>query len=105
MRKFVFGLIVGLLLPAVGGYFYIKAGKMPVATASAPLPMEEKIAHMALSARMKKEMPKNSPVAADETNMTQGAHIYRRIARSAMAIRSSRPATQRKACSRCRRNC
>lgn len=76
MRKFVFGLIVGLLLPAVGGYFYIKAGKMPVATASAPLPMEEKIAHMALSARMKKEMPKTSPVPADETNMTQGAHIY-----------------------------
>ncbi len=76
MRKFVFGLIVGLLLPVVGGYFYIKAGKMPVATASAPLPMEEKIAHMALRARMQKEMPKNSPVAADETNMTQGAHIY-----------------------------
>jgi thiosulfate dehydrogenase len=76
LKKFIFGLIVGLLLPVVGGYFYIKGGMMPVATASAPLPMEEKIAHMALSARMHKEMPKDLPVPADEANMTQGAHIY-----------------------------
>lgn len=76
MKKFIIGLIVGLLLPAIGGYFYIKAGKMPVATASAPLPMEEKIAHMALRARMEKEMPKSSPVPADEPNMTNGAHLY-----------------------------
>ena len=76
MKKFIFGLIVGLLLPVIAGYFYIKGGMMPVATASAPLPMEEKIARMALGARMHKEMPKDSPVPADETNMTQGAHIY-----------------------------
>ncbi len=76
MKKFIFGLIVGLLIPAIGGYFYIKSGMMPVATASAPLPMEAKIAHMALKARISKEAPKSSPVAADETNMTQGAHIY-----------------------------
>jgi thiosulfate dehydrogenase len=76
LKKFIIGLIVGLLLPAIGGYFYIKGGKMPVATASAPLPMEEKIAHMALRARMEKEMPKDSPVPADEPNMTNGAHLY-----------------------------
>jgi len=76
LKKFILGLVVGLLLPVIGGYFYIKGGMMPVATASAPLPMEEKIARMALGARMHKEMPKNSPVPADETNLTQGAHIY-----------------------------
>jgi len=38
--------------------------------------MEAKIAHMALKARISKEATKSSPVAADETNMTQGAHIY-----------------------------
>jgi thiosulfate dehydrogenase len=76
LKKFIFGLIVGLLLPVIGGYFYIKAGMMPVATASAPLPMEEKIAHMALKARMQKEPLKQSPVPADEANMTQGAHVY-----------------------------
>jgi mono/diheme cytochrome c family protein len=76
LKKFVIGLIVGLLLPVIGGYFYIKAGMMPVATASAPLPMEEKIAHMALRARMHKEPLKQSPVPADEANMTQGAYVY-----------------------------
>ena len=76
MKKFILGLIVGLLLPVIGGYLYIKMGMMPVATASAPLPMEEKIAHMALNARMAKEPLKESPVPADETNMTQGAHVY-----------------------------
>ena len=76
MKKFVLGLIVGLLLPVVGGYLYVKMGMMPVATASAPLPMEEKIAHMALRARMSKDPVKESPVPADEANMTQGAHVY-----------------------------
>jgi thiosulfate dehydrogenase len=76
VKKFILGLIVGLLLPVVGGYLYLKAGMMPVATASAPLPMEERIAKMALKARMQKDPMKDSPVAADETNMTQGAHVY-----------------------------
>lgn len=76
MKKFILGLIVGLLIPAIGGYLYIKMGMMPVATASAPLPMEAKIAKMALRARVSKEAPKDSPLPADETNMTQGAHVY-----------------------------
>jgi thiosulfate dehydrogenase len=76
VKKFIVGLIVGLLLPVLGGYLYIKMGMMPVATASAPLPMEEKIAKMALRAKIQKEAPKDSPVAADESNLTQGAHVY-----------------------------
>ena len=76
MKKFILGLIVGLLLPVICGYFYIKMGMMPVATASAPLPMEEKIAKTALRARMNKDPLQPSPVPADEPNMTAGAHVY-----------------------------
>jgi thiosulfate dehydrogenase len=76
LKKFVLGVIVGLLIPVIGGYLYIKMGMMPVATASAPLPMEEKIAKMALRARMAKDPVQQSPVPADEPNMTQGAHVY-----------------------------
>jgi thiosulfate dehydrogenase len=76
VKKFIIGLIVGLLLPVLGGYLYIKMGMMPVATASKPLPMEEKIAHMALRAKMSNEKMQESPVPADETNLTQGAHVY-----------------------------
>jgi thiosulfate dehydrogenase len=76
VKKFILGLIVGLLLPVIGGYLYIKLGMMPVATSSATLPMEEWIAKNSLRARIHKEAPKDSPVPADEPNMTQGARSY-----------------------------
>ncbi len=76
MKKFILGLIVGLLLPVIGGYLFIRMGMMPVATSSAELPMERKIAGIALHARISREAPKESPVAADEPNLTQGARAY-----------------------------
>lgn len=77
MKKFILGLIVGLLLPVVGGYLFIKMGMMPMAASGAtPLPMEETVARMALAAQVKKTADKTSPVAADEANLTQGAHVY-----------------------------
>lgn len=77
MKKFILGLIVGLLIPAIGGYLFIKTGMMPMAASGAtPLPMEENVAHMALKAHISKEAPKDSPVGADEANLTQGAHLY-----------------------------
>jgi thiosulfate dehydrogenase len=77
VKKFILGLIVGLLLPVVGGFLFIKTGMMPMAANGAtPLPMEETIANMALGAHVTKEAPKTSPVDADEANTTQGAHVY-----------------------------
>jgi len=77
VKKFILGLIVGLLLPILGGFLFIKTGMMPMAANGAsPLPMEESIARMALGAHITKEAPKTSPVAADEANMTEGAHVY-----------------------------
>jgi thiosulfate dehydrogenase len=77
LKKFVIGVIVGLLIPIIGGYLFIKMGMMPMAANGAtPLPMEEKIAHMALRASMSKDKMQQSPITADEPNMTQGAHIY-----------------------------
>jgi len=76
VKKFILGLIIGLLLPVLGGYLFIKLGMMPVATTSATLPMEEWIAHSALRARVHREAPKDSPVPADEPNLTQGARAY-----------------------------
>src|SRR5215467_4938182 len=77
MKKFILGLIVGLLLPVLGGFLYFKTGMMPMAANGAsPLPMEETVANMALGAHISKEAPKTSPVAADEANLTEGAHTY-----------------------------
>ena len=77
MRKFVFGLIIGLLIPAIVGYCYFRYGYAPVATSSAPMPFETKIAQMALEARIQKEAPKkDAPFPANEIHLSQGAAIY-----------------------------
>jgi thiosulfate dehydrogenase len=77
VRKFVLGLIIGLLIPAVAGYCYFRYGYAPVATSSAPMPFEKSMAQMALHARIQKEAPKKeAPLPANELNLTQGATIY-----------------------------
>ena len=77
MKKFVFGLILGLLIPAAVGYCYFSFGYAPVATSSAPMPFEKTMAKLALHARIQKEAPtKGAPMPADEPNLTQGAAVY-----------------------------
>ncbi|HEY6306501.1 MAG TPA: cytochrome c [Candidatus Angelobacter sp.] len=77
MKKFLLGLILGLLIPAVVGYCYFRFGYAPVATSSAPMPFEKSMAKMALHARIDKEAPKkDAPMPADEVNLTQGATVY-----------------------------
>ncbi len=76
MGKFIIGVIIGLLVPAVAGYCYFRFGFAPVATASAPMPFEKTAARMALKARISKEAPKNAPIQATEDNLTAGAHVY-----------------------------
>ncbi len=77
MKKFVFGLIVGLLIPAAIGYCYFYFGYAPVATSSAPMPFEKTMAKMALHARIQKEAPtKAAPIPVDEPNLAHGATTY-----------------------------
>lgn len=77
MKTFVFGLIVGVILVPVCGYFYFGSGAVPVATSAPPMPFEMMLAHRALDARISKEMPASVPIQADDTNLTAGAQVYR----------------------------
>ncbi|HEX2331044.1 MAG TPA: c-type cytochrome [Candidatus Angelobacter sp.] len=76
MKKFIFGVIIGLLIPAAMGYGYFRYGYAPVATASAPMPFEKTMARMALRARISKEAPKTAPVQPTEQNLNEGAKLY-----------------------------
>jgi mono/diheme cytochrome c family protein len=76
MRAFVAGVIVTLICVIGGVYAYFAEGFAPVATASQAMPFERKLAHMALNARVHKEMPKAVPVEASEANFLAGAHEY-----------------------------
>jgi thiosulfate dehydrogenase len=77
MRQFIFGFIAALTLIAAGGLGYVELGLAPVATASAPLPLERLIAGIALNARVNKEAPKSSPISASDEVYVAGARIYR----------------------------
>ena len=77
MGKFIFGVIVGLVIIPLCIYVYFSTGTAPVATAAPPMPFEKTFARMALHARLDKEMPKSSPIAADEAAYTAGAQVYK----------------------------
>lgn len=77
MRKFLVGLIIGMIAVPVIVYFYFSSGIVPVATSAPPMPLERKLAHMALDARLDKEMPKSVPIPADEAAYTAGVQIYK----------------------------
>jgi thiosulfate dehydrogenase len=77
MRKFLFGLVLGLIAVPVCVFVYFATGRAPVATSAPPMPLERLMAGMALHARMDKEMPKSVPIAADEAAYTAGAQVYK----------------------------
>ncbi|HZQ94534.1 MAG TPA: cytochrome c [Candidatus Sulfotelmatobacter sp.] len=77
MSKFIFGLILGIILVPVIVYFYFQTGMAPVATSAPPMPFEKMFARMALHARMDKEVPKTAPIQPDEANYMAGAQVYK----------------------------
>lgn len=77
MKKFIFGLILGIIAVPVVVYLYFVSGSAPVATSAPPMPFERTLARTALHARMDKELPKSVPVTADEAAYTAGAQIYK----------------------------
>lgn len=80
MKRTVLGIVIGFALGVaivLGGlYFYFNTGMAPAATSAAPLPFERKLAHMALRARIEREMPAQVPIYPDEVNLIAGAHVY-----------------------------
>ncbi len=76
LTGFVLGVLVTVLVAVVAAYVYFGQGMAPVATSASPMPFEARLAHMALRARITREMPKDAPIPADEANLAAGAHVY-----------------------------
>ena len=76
MSRFLFGLVVGIVLVAVVVLLYFKFGHVPVAVADPPFPAERIITGVPLEARIDREMVKNPPIQPEEANFVAGAHIY-----------------------------
>jgi thiosulfate dehydrogenase len=75
--KFIVGVLLGVLLLPFGAYLYVAGGSAPVATTDSDFPFEAFFAHKALNARIKKDMPKNVPIQANEANYLAGAELYK----------------------------
>ncbi len=58
-------------------YLYFGSGSAPVATTDSDIPFETFLAHKALNARIKKDMPKNVPIQPNEANYLAGADLYK----------------------------
>ena len=76
MKNLIIGIIVGLCLPVIAGYIFIRSGGMPVATKGPPLPLEQTIVKMALRAAIGTEKDRSSPLQATEQDFISGAKLY-----------------------------
>jgi thiosulfate dehydrogenase len=77
LKGIIVGIVLGVLLVFCGAYFYFAGGHAPVATNSPEMPFEKKFARLALHAYLDKLPHPNSPVPADETNLLEGAKVYK----------------------------
>src|SRR5258706_10471310 len=80
MRTFatlILGMVLGAAAVVLGLYSYFAMGQAPVATSAPPMPFEKKLAHQALNAIVRREMPKTVPIQPDESNLAAGAEVYR----------------------------
>ncbi len=77
MRKFIVGLIVGIVLFPLALFLYFLSGHAPIAAGDAPLPLERLYAGTAIEGRIKREMPKSVPLQADTATFQAGADVYK----------------------------
>lgn len=75
--KFILGFIVGIVALCAAVYCYFAFGFAPVATASGPMPLEVKLTHLALNAKISREAPKSTPFQASDTDLQNSARLYR----------------------------
>ena len=77
MRGFILGIVITILILLLGGYLFVRSGGVSLATTAQPLPMEEKVAEMALRASMGKAADQKNPLPFDENHMLAAANTYK----------------------------
>ncbi|HXX46330.1 MAG TPA: cytochrome c [Candidatus Acidoferrales bacterium] len=78
MRKFLWGLIIGLVAFPVLGAIYLLGGYAPAAVTDKPFPLEQYIAGAALESRIRRYAPKRDLSTFAAADIAAGAQVYRR---------------------------
>jgi thiosulfate dehydrogenase len=76
MGRFLFGILIGIILVPLVVLAWFKFGKVPVAVNDPPFPQERLVTHVPLDARIDSELVKNPPIQPSEDTFVAGAHIY-----------------------------
>jgi thiosulfate dehydrogenase len=76
--RFLIGLIVGLLILPLAFMLYAMSGRMPAATADAPMPFEATLAGAGLYARIHREAPNRDVSNFATSELVSGADIYQK---------------------------
>lgn len=76
MRKFIVGLVVGILVVPFGFYMYLRSGNAPVATSAPPLPLERFLVKTAMHATIDRHETPVHLTNVSNDSLTDGAKIY-----------------------------
>jgi len=76
MKRFLIGLIIGLVAWPIGVLCYLRFGHPPVAVADHPFPLEAQILKVPLHNRIAADQPKAVPIQPTEANLLAGAQVY-----------------------------
>jgi mono/diheme cytochrome c family protein len=74
---FIGAFLLGIIILPLFAFMYIRLGYAPVATAAPPLPLERRLASIALKARISSEAPREAAFPASEANLLEGAKVYK----------------------------
>jgi len=77
VRGFILGIVFSILVLVVGGYLFVRGGGISLATTAHPLPLEEKVADMALQASMGNAAEQKNPLPFNDENMVAAVHVYK----------------------------
>jgi mono/diheme cytochrome c family protein len=77
LRGFVLGVFATLLILVVGGYLFVRGGGVSLSTTAPPLPLEERVAHMALRASIGNAVDQKNPLPLADDNLLAGANVYK----------------------------
>ena len=73
---FVLGIVAALVGFAVGGYLFIRFGGVSMQTSAKPLPLERRVAGLALRVSLGNAKNDKNPLQVDETNLLAAADLY-----------------------------
>ncbi len=77
IRWFVIGIATTVAVLIVGGYVFVRAGGVPIATTSHPLPLEERVARTAILASTGNAAEQKHPLAPDDTSILGGLSVFK----------------------------